>query len=212
MESGSVLSWNDAKGFGFIQPDSGKERVFFHISAVQAGRRPVLGDRLSFVSERDEQGRSKARIVKLVGSPARSKNPQRATPRASSLGKWLLIAALFLVAAVLYQSNALQNAIHQTSPYTADSSAPAAQQDELNQTLELIRRGGPFPYSQDGTTFGNREGLLPAQPRGYYREYTVETPGLSHRGARRVVTGGNPPQVYYYTSDHYRSFRQIEGP
>lgn len=212
METGRVLSWNDAKGFGFIQPDTGKERVFFHISVVQAGRRPTVGDRLSFVSEHDSQGRTKARIVKLIGSPARPKSPQRTGTTTSSPGKWLLIATLILVAAFFYQSGALQNVVREVGPYTSGNSAPAAQQDELSQTLELIRRGGPFPYSQDGTTFSNRERLLPAQPRGYYREYTVETPGLSHRGAKRIVTGGSPPQVYYYTTDHYRSFRQIEGP
>jgi len=59
-------------------------------------------------------------------------------------------------------------------------------------------------------TFGNYEGLLPKQPRGYYREYTVETPGARTRGTRRIITGGNPPEVYYYTDDHYRSFRRFE--
>ena len=59
--------------------------------------------------------------------------------------------------------------------------------------------------------FENRERLLPIKSRGYYREYTVDTPGLSHRGPRRVVTGGNPPEVYYYTEDHYRSFVRIQG-
>lgn len=58
--------------------------------------------------------------------------------------------------------------------------------------------------------FFNREGLLPAKPRGYYREFTVDTPGLSHRGARRIVTGGDPPEVWYYTDDHYASFRRFE--
>lgn len=58
--------------------------------------------------------------------------------------------------------------------------------------------------------FQNRERQLPAQPRGYYREYTVRTPGLSHRGPRRIVTGGNPPVIYYYTEDHYKSFRVLE--
>lgn len=82
---------------------------------------------------------------------------------------------------------------------------------EVHQTLALIARGGPFPHAQDGTVFGNYEGLLPAQPRGYYHEYTVETPGARTRGARRIITGGNPPSVYYYTDDHYRSFRRIEG-
>jgi guanyl-specific ribonuclease Sa len=77
-------------------------------------------------------------------------------------------------------------------------------------TLAAIERGGPFPYDRDGTVFQNRERRLPEQPPGYYREYTVETPGSRDRGARRIVTGGQPPQVYYYTDDHYRSFRRVE--
>ncbi len=81
---------------------------------------------------------------------------------------------------------------------------------EAHATLDLIARGGPFPYRKDGTVFHNRERLLTDQPRGYYREYTVPTPGATNRGARRIVTGGNPPEVYYYTADHYRSFRRIE--
>ncbi|MBF7051825.1 ribonuclease [Halomonas sp. KAO] len=84
-------------------------------------------------------------------------------------------------------------------------------QTQIEATLRLIERGGPFPHSQDGTTFFNREGRLPKEPRGYYREYTVETPGLDHRGARRIVTGGKPPEVFYYTDDHYDSFRVLEG-
>ncbi len=78
---------------------------------------------------------------------------------------------------------------------------------EALTTVELIRQGGPFPYRQDGNTFGNREGLLPDEARGYYREYTVPTPGSPDRGARRIVTGGEPPSAWYYTDDHYRSFR-----
>ena len=81
---------------------------------------------------------------------------------------------------------------------------------EAIETLALIQRGGPFPYRKDGTTFQNRERLLPAKPRGYYREYTVPTPGSRDRGARRIVAGCNPPEVFYYTADHYSSFRQIE--
>ncbi|MEZ5628008.1 MAG: ribonuclease domain-containing protein [Rhodocyclaceae bacterium] len=80
---------------------------------------------------------------------------------------------------------------------------------EALTTLTLIERGGPFPYRKDGTTFHNRERLLPQKPRGYYREYTVPTPGERTRGARRIVTGGTPPEIYYYTADHYRSFRRI---
>lgn len=78
---------------------------------------------------------------------------------------------------------------------------------EARQTLSLIKQGGPYPYAQDGTVFGNREGLLPKQPRGYYREFTVPTPGLRHRGARRIVAGDG--RDYWYTSDHYRSFQRI---
>jgi ribonuclease T1 len=78
---------------------------------------------------------------------------------------------------------------------------------EARETLRLIERGGPFPYRKDGTTFGNRERLLPSQPRGYYREYTVRTPGARDRGARRIVTGRSGER--YYTADHYRSFRRI---
>ena len=76
--------------------------------------------------------------------------------------------------------------------------------------VQQINRGGPFEHSQDGAVFGNYEGLLPKQPRGYYHEYTVETPGARNRGARRIITGGTPPIVWYYTDDHYRSFRRFE--
>jgi guanyl-specific ribonuclease Sa len=82
---------------------------------------------------------------------------------------------------------------------------------EAVATLEAIERGGPFAYDRDGGVFQNREHLLPERPRGYYREYTVDTPGASDRGARRIVTGGDPPEVFYYTNDHYRSFRSVEA-
>lgn len=80
---------------------------------------------------------------------------------------------------------------------------------EAIETLRLIEAGGPFPYDQDGATFQNRERILPARPRGYYREYTVETPGSPDRGARRVVTGDDGER--YYTDDHYGTFRLIVG-
>lgn len=83
---------------------------------------------------------------------------------------------------------------------------------EGRETLALIQQGGPFPHKRDGITFNNFEKLLPTQPRGYYREYTVPTPGIKHRGARRIVCGGQPPSrpdSCYYTADHYRSFRKI---
>src|SRR5690606_17137430 len=81
---------------------------------------------------------------------------------------------------------------------------------EAHDTLRRIEAGGPFAHRQDGGTFQNRERLLPPQPRGYYREYTVETPGSRDRGARRIVAGGDPPVEYFYTDDHYRSFRRFD--
>lgn len=104
---------------------------------------------------------------------------------------------------------------------------------EAHATLINIGRGGPFPYERDGLVFGNYEKRLPEKERGYYREYTVVTPGLTHRGARRIVAGGCPgsprgmreqtrrdaaggrllapcsPEALYYTDDHYQSFRRI---
>jgi ribonuclease T1 len=85
---------------------------------------------------------------------------------------------------------------------------------EARRTLALIRLGGPFPYRKDGSTFGNRERLLPPKRRGYYTEYTVPTPSSRDRGARRIVAGGNPAlsDELYYTDDHYASFRKIREP
>ncbi|MFZ5546907.1 MAG: ribonuclease domain-containing protein [Pseudomonadota bacterium] len=88
----------------------------------------------------------------------------------------------------------------------------AALPPEAQATERLIRAGGPFPYAKDGSVFGNRERLLPRKPRGFYREYTVKTPGARNRGARRIVCGGQPPtrpEACYYTDDHYASFRRI---
>jgi ribonuclease T1 len=78
---------------------------------------------------------------------------------------------------------------------------------EARETLQRIKSGGPFPYRQDGRVFSNREMLLPKKSQGYYREYTVSTPGSRDRGARRIVAGSSGE--YYYTDDHYSSFRRI---
>lgn len=82
---------------------------------------------------------------------------------------------------------------------------------EASETLRLIKAGGPFPYDKDGTRFGNRERVLPQRPPDHYTEYTVRTPGERTRGARRIVAGGEPRTSgeYYYTGDHYKSFRRI---
>ena len=78
---------------------------------------------------------------------------------------------------------------------------------EARHTLALVKSGGPYPYARDGIVFSNREGLLPREPSGYYREYTVVTPGSADRGARRIIVGQQGE--YYYTDDHYASFREV---
>ena len=74
-------------------------------------------------------------------------------------------------------------------------------------TLRLIADDGPYPYAKDGSTFSNREGLLPKHPSGWYREFTVVTPGSDDRGARRIIAGQDGSR--FYTSDHYSSFREV---
>ena len=95
----------------------------------------------------------------------------------------------------------------------ADSGLPIIGEDQLpvaaRQTLQLIDAGGPFPYEEDGSTFSNREGILPDEAEGFYREYTVRTPGEDDRGARRIVTGAEDT-IFYYTDDHYSSFSRIQ--
>lgn len=112
---------------------------------------------------------------------------------------------------------ALLGLLFVASPADARSEAPAKPAlreialSELparaRETIALIRKGGPFPYERDGTAFSNFEKRLPAQARGYYREYTVRTPGAKDRGARRIVAGRGGE--LYYTDDHYQSFRRI---
>lgn len=98
-----------------------------------------------------------------------------------------------------------------TSTTDPESGLPTVQLSELPpeaaETLDLIDAGGPFPEDRDGVTFENREDLLPDHPVGYYKEYTVPTPGSDDRGARRIVVGEGGE--YYYTGDHYRSFSRI---
>jgi ribonuclease T1 len=91
-------------------------------------------------------------------------------------------------------------------PLVALSSLP----QEAQRTVRLIERGGPFPYAKDGATFGNRERLLPARRPGWYREYTVRTPGEDDRGARRIVTGDDDRQLFW-TDDHYQSFSRLQA-
>ena len=81
---------------------------------------------------------------------------------------------------------------------------------EGRETLALIRKGGPYPFSKDGTIFSNRERALPRELRGFYHEYTVKTPGARDRGARRIICGGKQQQVCYSTADHYKTFKRIK--
>ncbi|MCF4006205.1 ribonuclease [Corynebacterium uropygiale] len=112
---------------------------------------------------------------------------------------------------VLDHDAATQSA--RSSAESTSTCAVSTLPQEAQDTVELIHHGGPFPHpDNDGVRFGNYEGRLPEQSRNYYREYTVETPGVSHRGARRIVTGGDPassPEHWYYTDDHYESFCEI---
>lgn len=124
--------------------------------------------------------------------------------------KKILIALAFVIFG-LFQLQGGNVDFFPGAPEQSSESGLSAQEQELYNTLERIRQNGPYPYTRDGITFENRERLLPSKPKGYYREYTVDTPGLSHRGPRRVVTGGNPPEVFYYTEDHYSTFTRIQG-
>ena len=115
----------------------------------------------------------------------------------------LLVAAAFSAAA---GSPATAYA-RDTAPGSDREVSMAALPREARQTLQLIRRGGPFAYERDGVVFGNYEGLLPPRSRGAYREYTVPTPGAQNRGARRIISSADG--AYYYSDDHYRSFKRI---
>jgi guanyl-specific ribonuclease Sa len=125
--------------------------------------------------------------------------------------KKILFLIVFVGLAYTFQGDIGQVLQNMSAEPVSTLAGIGAPQSELDATLSLIKRGGPFPNSRDGIVFENREKLLPGRERGYYREYTVPTPGANHRGARRVVSGGNPPEVFYYTEDHYRSFREIKG-
>ncbi|WP_233712416.1 ribonuclease domain-containing protein [Kribbella turkmenica] len=130
-------------------------------------------------------------------------------PKAARIIAAVVIAMLVLtLAASLFGCSAAKPTATGTDPASGltvvvVTDLPA----EARETLTLIDRGGPFPYSRDGAVFGNFEKILPAHDRGYYREYTVKTPGERDRGARRIVTGKGGER--YYTDDHYKSFRRV---
>ena len=131
--------------------------------------------------------------------------------RGRSIRKWGL--ALTLAASAVLGLSLAPTAVSARGNTAAlESVALASLPAEAQATERLIRAGGPFRHAKDGTVFGNRERALPSQKRGFYREYTVRTPGSRDRGARRIVCGGAvpaQPEACYYTDDHYASFRRI---
>lgn len=126
--------------------------------------------------------------------------------RARKAGFLCVVGVAFALSPVVGQARQSPSIHGSTTPIALAELPPQGR-----ATYALIREGGPFPYDKDGSVFGNRERLLPAHQRGYYREYTVRTPGSRDRGARRIVCGGKPrvPDACYYTGDHYASFREI---
>ena len=119
---------------------------------------------------------------------------------------WRRVAAALLAVSLLACNGSVANSTPGAVPEVAATELPA----EARATIEQIRTGGPFPYRRDGVVFGNFEERLPIKARGYYREYTVCTPGAKDRGARRIVAGKGGE--LYYTADHYNSFRRIKEP
>ena len=127
-------------------------------------------------------------------------------PRGNPLRRWGLGVSIAVCLLVGTEAPARETAVS-PAPIRISQLPPDAQ-----AVHRLIRAGGPFAYPKDGTVFGNRERLLPARPRGFYREYTVGTPGAHDRGGRRIVCGGHEakaPETCFYTADHYTSFRRI---
>ncbi|HLN88422.1 MAG TPA: ribonuclease domain-containing protein [Candidatus Limnocylindrales bacterium] len=114
---------------------------------------------------------------------------------------------LLLIAAVTLQLGVGVGAAREHAATKIGAIDAADLPKEARTTLALIKKGGPFPYQRDGVVFGNFERRLPSKDRGYYKEYTVPTPGAGGRGARRIIAGGT--DEYFYTGDHYRTFRRI---
>jgi len=122
------------------------------------------------------------------------------------LRAWLviLLAVLWLPAGAQANTHHVAQSAHADLAVASISELPP----EARDTLLAIKQGGPFAYARDGVIFSNFERILPKQPRGYYHEYTVKTPGIQGRGARRIISGA--PGEFYYTADHYNTFKRIQ--
>lgn len=234
MQSGKIKKWNKDKGYGFIDVNNQSEDVFFHISKVQLSQPITIGQQVYFESARNDKGQLRATEVtsnslsvsenltsklstrsskKSTNSNQSSKQINKQNNSKQKINNWsaAIFGLLGLLAVIYFGFIALQPSLSPEDALSTTSTTAITGDVQVDNTLALIQQGGPYPYpDKDGTTFGNRENRLPAEARGYYREYTVPTPGVAHRGAKRIVTGGNPPTVYYLTLDHYDSFGKLE--
>ena len=208
------------------QPISEGQRVYFNSQRNEKNQlraTEVTSNELSILETSTSNSTSNSAHRNLDNAQQKNnryKNTRGSQNKKSGFSTLLSVIALIAVAVYffgdlkssLFTDSTPATSISQTASKTSSSGVEAITGDaQIDQTLALIKQGGPFPYpNKDGTTFYNREGKLPAQSQGYYREYTVPTPGVSHRGARRIVTGGHPPTIYYLTVDHYDSFRQLQ--
>ena len=158
------------------------------------------------INEKDVVKNVDAATVHGTRAEATGTPSLRRQPKAGAMFAVALAAAVAFASLAPSRSEAKQSA-----GLGADVSL-ASLSPEAQRTDQLIHSGGPFPYDRDGVVFGNYEKRLPKQPRGFYHEYTVPTPGARTRGARRIICGGNPPtepQACFYTEDHYNSFHRI---
>ena len=218
------------KSVRMAQPISNGQRVYFNSERNdknQLRATEVTSDELSILetpasnSVSNSMHRSSDNVNQKNNQNHISKNNRSSQNKKSSFSTPFSLIAIIAVAVYFFADlkssffadSAPSTTLSQNHIETASNSNAAAitGDAQIDQTLVLIQQGGPFPYpNKDGTTFYNREGKLPAQSQGYYREYTVPTPAVSHRGARRIVTGGHPPTIYYLTLDHYGSFQELE--
>ena len=158
------------------------------------------------INEKDVVKNVDAATVHGTRAGATARPALRRQPKAGAVFALVLAAAATIASLAPARSEA-RDAAGLGADVSLSSLSPEAQRTE-----QLIHSGGPFPYDRDGVVFGNYEKRLPRQPRGFYHEYTVPTPGARTRGARRIICGGNPPtepQACFYTEDHYNSFHRI---
>jgi ribonuclease T1 len=183
--------------------------VTFHASSLSGDNcstKGLLG--CNFADAQINDVRAFVAVARRVGMmQIRSAQPSRQPGLRPAKQLNVAFVALLLILGAAIGLIGVTDARQPDAPAALPSIRTVELPPEARATLQRIDNGGPFPYRKDGTTFGNRERLLPDRPRGWYREYTVKTPGERDRGARRIVTGRSGER--YYTADHYRTFRRI---